>query len=500
MRKLCYKIIIFAAVLMGSSLIALNVHAETENPIDVAVSVNGGDVLTVRGIDVGYADNNYISILDIQKLFAGTEKEFVRKIGDGQVNVVMTADREAVADKLEGVELRTADDNSREVRGWNDAERSSFTNKPIAINELKFNGEDRRYYTVVTNVDGYNDCFMSICDLCLMLDVDAWQDGTVVRFDTSSGMRPVNPMELEQQGFFESVNGVLVGDATTGEILYGYNAQEVYPIASTTKLMTYLLVAEAIEQGRIGYEDMVTIPKISEEIANTSDGLISMKEGQQATVKELIEAALIISSNEADHALSEYVAGDEVVAVIMMNEAAAKLSMDTARFYNCNGLPIYSGTLVPAKKQNRMSSVDMFKLASHLLNNYPQIKEVTSIKRTKMNAYDKELRNTNPVLYNMSEVTGLKTGTTNRSGACLVVSLEVNDGNENHDIVVVTLGAESSQDRGRISELMARYGKAVIEGNAPKYSDKSLHEEKAIVTSGDIVNLIVSKTIQKYSR
>lgn len=112
---------------------------------------------------------------------------------------------------------------------------------------------------------------------------------------------------------------------------------------------------------------------------------------------------------------------------------------------------------IPAKRQNRMSAEDMFRLVSYLLKVYPQITDITSMEEASLPSLNLEVRNTNPLLHNLPEVTGLKTGTTNKAGACLVTSLTADDGNLEHDLVVIVLGTEDSIERGRVSGLLARY-------------------------------------------
>lgn len=486
MNKLFKSLAILAIfTAMFCTVMKVPVKAETETPVDVIVTVDGGEALNAHGLYVGYDDNLYVSLIDLQKLVKGTAKEFKFNIADGIINIYK--DYDAAPDVSE---------SGRELTGWSDGQKADFANKALAANGIFLNEEERKYYTVVTSVGGSRDCFIHISDFCVLLNVNASFDGNEISINTSEDMAPINPLELESIGFFQSVNSVLVGDATTGEVFYGYHSDEVYPIASTTKLMTYLIMADAIAAGKVTYDDMVTVSKVAQDISVTSDGLIPMKEGQSFPMWEMINAALIISSNECDHAVSEYVAGSEEAAVKLMNDKAQELSMTTAQFYNCNGLPIYTKSLFPAKKQNRMSSEDMFKLASHILNTYPQVKEITSTKYAKMEALNKELKNTNPVLYNMPEATGMKTGTTNKSGACLVTSLVVNDGNMDHDLVVVEFGAESAPDRGRVSELMARYAKAVVLGSASKVDGKVVESESTELTANNIVNMIVNKAMQ----
>ena len=141
----------------------------------------------------------------------------------------------------------------------------------------------------------------------------------------------------------------------------------------------------------------------------------------------------------------------------MMNQKAQELGLSQAIFFNCNGLPSYTEDFVPSKRQNSMSADDMFRLVAYLLKVYPQVKDITSLESASLETPGVEVRNTNPLLHNLPEVTGLKTGTTNKAGACLVTSLTADDGTMEHDLVVVVLGTEDSIERGRVSGLLARY-------------------------------------------
>lgn len=482
--KSVYKITLALAVMLGALLIKVDAYADTEIPIDIPLVLDNEDQIDVKGLTVSYPNNRYISLVDMQTLLADTDKAFNLEFDSGEILIT--------TDKSEDFELEVSEHDT----GWEGVGKSAFLNKPLALNKIFVDEEERRYYTILTDI-GYTDCFISICDFCMLMDIDGDIEEDVVSIDTSKPMAPVNPTLIESYGYFQGVNSVLVGDATTGEIYYEYRAEEAFPIASTTKLMTYLLTADALKRGDISLNDQVTISKEAVDLSKSADGLTTMKEGQKVTVRELIYGALIISSNECDHAISEHVAGDEDTVVNMMNAKASELGMSTAQFYNCNGLPSFTTTLVPAKRQNRMSSRDMFKLASHILINYPEIKDITSTKKYELEELNKEIDNTNPLLYNMPEVTGLKTGTTNRSGACLVTSLEVNDGAVDHDLVVVLLGAEGSQDRGRVSELLARYGKAVVKGEADKVSaGKSDDKEEAGLNANSLINMIVNTAIK----
>jgi D-alanyl-D-alanine carboxypeptidase len=296
---------------------------------------------------------------------------------------------------------------------------------------------------------------------------------------------------MESYDYFDGFNTVVVGDATTGEIFYGYDHEVPYPIASTTKLMTYLLTMEAIHNGEISADDKAVISRKAADLSASSDGFVALSAGWEVPVSELILGALLPSSNECALSLAERIAGSEEAFVERMNDKAAELGLETAIFYNSNGLPIYTDTLIPAKTQNKMSGYDMFRMCSYILNSFPEVKEITSLKTAKMETLNHDLKNTNGLLYNIPEVNGLKTGTTDKSGACLITSLTVNASDGPHDLVVVALGAENSQARLRVSELMARYGMDVIKGEAARIS------YSVASGNGNEINEITSETIVK---
>ena len=298
---------------------------------------------------------------------------------------------------------------------------------------------------------------MMAADLAMILDVNISVPAAgSLQVHTQDSFR-ISPDVLEQAGYFYGVNSVLVGDATTGEIYYRYQSDAPCPIASTSKLMTCLLVMDAISAGQINPEKIVTVSEAASRLAASGDGVIPLEAGAQITVEELLLGALLPSSNECALCLAEAVAGSEEAFVQMMNQKAQELGLSQAMFYNSHGLPSYTKDPIPSKRQNRMSAEDMFRLVSYLLKVYPQITDITSLESAALQSLDLEVRNTNPLLRNMPEVTGLKTGTTNKAGACLVTTLAADDGTAEHDLAVIVLGTEDSIERGRVSGLLARY-------------------------------------------
>lgn len=451
MRKILRKIsaLVLAVVIMCS---AQPVRAAGfEIPGICQVQTDSGVSGVVKTLDYGYSHNTYLSLRDMAMVFRDTEKAFSLEITKDTVSL-----------NPGGVYTPVEVENTP----WEDDENRDIS---LRRNEFQVGGQKVNYYTLIMELpSGGYDCFMSATDLAMILDVDITAPETGVFRVNLQDPFAVSPAELEQEGYFYVVNSVLAGDASTGEIYYRYQSDTAYPVASTSKLMTCLLTMEAISAGQITFDTVVTVSEDAQLLAESSDGVIPLEAGQQITVRELLIGALLPSSNECALCLAEAVAGSEEAFVQMMNRKAQEIGLSETVFYNCNGLPCYTEEAVPSKRQNRMSAEDMFKLVSHLLKTYPQIKDITSLESAVLESCDFEAKNTNPLLYNLPEATGLKTGTTDKAGACLVTSLSVDDGAEEHDLVVVVLGAENSAERGRVSELLARYALQVFHGEVEK--------------------------------
>jgi D-alanyl-D-alanine carboxypeptidase len=232
------------------------------------------------------------------------------------------------------------------------------------------------------------------------------------------------------------------------------------PIASTTKLMSFVIIMDAIADGEITMDDKVLITEEAARLSRTQDGMIHLEAGWESNVPELLCAMLIRSSNECTLALAIHVAGSEEAFVARMNRKAQALGLSEGTlFYNCNGLPIYSDNLSATKIQNRMSANDMFLLVCYLLKTYPDVKRITSMESAVLGSLNTTVYNSNPLLFNLPGVVGLKTGTTNMSGACLVTALEAQDAaGRPHTLVSIEFGAEDTTIRATLSEELLRYG------------------------------------------
>ncbi len=441
MKKTLQKIsILILTIILISTIWPMRAEAGFEIPGTCQVQINSGAASTVKTLDYSYDYNTYLSLRDVAMLLNGTDKSFSLEITGNAISMNLGNAYTPV-----GVENIS----------WEDSENPDIS---LRRNEFKVNEKKVFYYTMIMKLpSGDYDCFMMAADLAMILDMNITVSGSGGLQINTKEPFDISPVALEQAGYFCGVNSVLVGDAVTGEVYYQYQSDLAYPIASTSKLMTCLLTMDAISEGQIALEGQVTISDAVQLLSDSGDGVIPLEAGQQISVQELLLGALLPSSNECALCLAEAIAGSEEAFVEMMNQKAQELGLSQTTFFNSNGLPFYTEDFIPSKRQNTMSADDMFRLVSYLLKVYPQVTDITSLENAALESIDFEVRNTNPLLYNMPEVTGLKTGTTNKAGACLVTSLKADDGIREHDLVVIVLGSEDSIERGRVSGLLARY-------------------------------------------
>lgn len=420
---------------------------------DLKISVDNGASKVVKTIHYKYENNRYISLRDLAGAVSGTGKQFELAVADTSVTITT------------GEEYKPAGGENEPFVIPEDVTDYAVTTKALRLNAMTIDGQNVRYHTLIgKNGAEINDCYMSLTDAAMMMDLALTLDAQGLHLDTSGHFR-LDMDALKAQGFFQEVHSALVGDVTTGEIYASYEENLSVPIASTTKLMTYLCVMDAVTDGKIRLEDTVVISPNAEALSKTSDGVVPMTAGQEATVRELLYGLLLQSSNECAVALAEHICGNEAAFVERMNAKAAAIGLSAeAVFYNSNGLPRFTDTVAASKIQNHMSAKDMFLLSAHILRVYPEILEITDSFTAELPSFGMSVKNTNPMLYNLPEAVGLKTGTTDMAGACLVSALEAEapDGSK-HYIVAVEFGAEDGTVRCTLSEEMLLYGKQALQ-------------------------------------
>ena len=227
----------------------------------------------------------------------------------------------------------------------------------------------------------------------------------------------------------------------TGTILYEQNSHDKLEPASVTKVMTLLLVLEAVDDGRLALDDMVSV---SAHAASMGGSQVYLKEGEQMSVDDMLKAVAVVSGNDAAVALAEHLAGSEESFVALMNQRATKLGMADTCFVNCTGLPA----------AGHLTSAHDIAVMSRALLQHPRIRDYTTIWMDSIRDGQFQLANTNKLIRFYEGATGLKTGSTDSAGYCLSASAE----REGMELIAVVLKADTSDIRFESAKSLLNYG------------------------------------------
>ncbi|WP_242964891.1 D-alanyl-D-alanine carboxypeptidase family protein [Scatolibacter rhodanostii] len=252
---------------------------------------------------------------------------------------------------------------------------------------------------------------------------------------------PVLSAKAETTGFDVSAPSAILMNEDNGEVLYEKNAHEPRSAASITKVMTLCLVFDAIDEGRLALEDMLSA---SAHAASMGGSDIWLKEGEMMSVDDLIKSTVIMSANDAAVVLAESVSGSEDTFVAAMNEKAQALGMTNSVFKNCNGLD----------EEGHVTTAYDVALMSRELMRHPKIMDYTLTWIDYIRNGETQLVNTNKLIKTYQGITGLKTGTTSKAGSCITATAK----RENLSLIAVVLGASSTQNRFQDAAAMLDYG------------------------------------------
>ncbi len=275
-----------------------------------------------------------------------------------------------------------------------------------------------------------------------------------------------------------SAKSAILMEISSGKVLMELNPDEKLSPASITKVMTILLVFEALEEGKIALEDKVTT---SQNASSKGGSQIWLKEGEIMTVHELLKATIIASANDACTSLGEYVAGDETSFVSMMNEKAKALGMNNTCFENCSGL---DDTVT-----NHYSTARDVAIMSCELMKYEKVKEYTTVWMDTLRDGETQLVNTNKLIRYYDGATGLKTGTTSKAGYCVSATAE-RDGME---LVAVVLGSDNSGERFEDAKKMLSWGFANYTIYKPEIDYSLITDVSVLYGKESIAKSIVEK-------
>lgn len=280
-------------------------------------------------------------------------------------------------------------------------------------------------------------------------------------------VQPINLSAEEAQPDLDlKGKSVILIEQDTGEILYENNSNQSLPPASMTKMMTLLLIAEAIEAGRVNLTDSVII---SENAASMGGSQIFLEPNEEMTVDDLLKAVAIASANDASVALAEYVYGSEQAFIQAMNERVSDLGLVETEFKNTTGLPA----------ENHFSSAyDMAMIARALLR-YEFITDYTSIYEDYLRKDTEDefwLVNTNRLVKFYPGVDGLKTGFTQEAKYCLTATAMKDD----MRLIAVVMGAETPKERNASIASLLDYGYAQFQHQSLYTTDETVAELEII--------------------
>lgn len=254
-----------------------------------------------------------------------------------------------------------------------------------------------------------------------------------------------------------SAPSVLLMEASSGKVIYEKDADSKRAPASVTKVMTILLIYDALSEGKIHKEDVV---KTSEYAASMGGSQVFLEAGEEQTVDTLLKCIIVSSANDACVAMAEFISGTEDAFVERMNEKAKQLGMTNTVFKNCNGLDT-DGHITTAR--------DIALMSKELITKYPDVFEYTKIwmdtiiHKTKKGEEEFGLANTNKLIRQYSYATGLKTGSTGEAKFCLSATAQ----KDGIDLIAVIMAAPDAKSRVADAQTLLNYGFSVCR----KYED-----------------------------
>ena len=303
-------------------------------------------------------------------------------------------------------------------------------------------------------------CIVLIITLTFTLGINIFASG-----DEGELGLPFTELTGIDEGSVNAKSAVLM-DATTGTLLYAKNPNLALPPASVTKIMTLLLVAEAISDGRISTDTKVYV---SANAASMGGSQVFLKEGEEFTVEELLKCTVIASANDAAVALSELVAGSESSFVNMMNKRAAELGMKNTSFENTTGLD-------DDTESHLTSAIDIAIMSKELLK-HEIITKYTNIWQDSIRNGEFVLTNTNRLVRYYQGCTGLKTGSTDKAGFCISATAE----RDGMHLIAVVMGSDTRDERNTTARALLDYGFA----NYAVFSDSEAQLEQIPLYKGD---------------
>ena len=308
----------------------------------------------------------------------------------------------------------------------------------------------------------------------------------LIIFGTTFGLPQSSCADETTGGILLTCPSAILMEASTKSVIYEKAPDERRSPASITKIMTAILIFDAIEAGKISLEDEVVTSAYAKSMGGSQ---VYLEEGEKQTVDTLIKCIMVSSGNDASVAMAEYIAGSESGFVQMMNERAASLGMENTHFEDCCGLTDSDNHYTTAR--------DIALMAQELITRYPQIKSYTTIWMenithvTMQGSKEFGLANTNKLLKQYPYTTGLKTGSTNKAKYCVCATAN-KDGVE---LIAVIMGCPNYKDRFTEAQSLLQFGYTTCK----LYQDENPPELMPILVKGGIDKQVPAVYKEKFS-
>ena len=308
----------------------------------------------------------------------------------------------------------------------------------------------------------------------------------LIIFGTTFGLPQPSCADETTGGILLTCPSAILMEASTKSVIYEKAPDERRSPASITKIMTAILIFDAIEAGKISLEDEVVTSAYAKSMGGSQ---VYLEEGEKQTVDTLIKCIMVSSGNDASVAMAEYIAGSESGFVQMMNERAASLGMENTHFEDCCGLTDSDNHYTTAR--------DIALMAQELITRYPQIKSYTTIWMenithvTMQGSKEFGLANTNKLLKQYPYTTGLKTGSTNKAKYCVCATAN-KDGVE---LISVIMGCPNYKDRFTEAQSLLQFGYTTCK----LYQDENPPELMPILVKGGIDKQVTAVYKEKFS-
>ncbi len=293
-------------------------------------------------------------------------------------------------------------------------------------------------------------------------EANAKQD-TNTSSNSNNNSSSTNSLNLES-------GGAILIEQKTGEVLYEHNPHEKLRPASVTKVMSLLLIMEALDSGQIALTDKVPC---TEDAAGMGGSQIWLEVGEELTVDEMLKAICVVSANDCTVAMADYLCGSEEAFVQKMNERAKELGMNDTTFMNCHGID---------EDGHLTSAYDIALMSRELLNKHPTILNYTTIWMDTLRNGESELVNTNKLIRNYKGATGLKTGST----SVALYNLSASATRDGLSLIAVIMKAPTTKIRFSEAQKLLDYGFS-------NYQYKDLASKGTVLKEADVTKGVTSK-------